>query len=436
MKVLLKWNLFAGGAVSAAVNLFSSKLSRSSAILFAGALMAGILGYVFHVLMGRMLPEGDYGLLTSTIAVTTVLSVPTSAMTMIITRTVAGYRAHDDEGSIAQLYSRTVRGMLVFCGLFLAAYALAASSIQQFLRAPTPTPVYLLGVLVVFSLIVPIGLAVLQGMQRFVVFALSHLLAIGSKILLCMLLVWLGYGVSGAISGIILSLAVMWLFINLQTHASVHSVKPPQGEYHYPRHFMLYVMVASVAFVSMTQMDMVMVRYYFDADESGIYAAASVLGKAVLYLPGAVVTALFPMVAENSALKKASASLLLNAVVLTLALSGAGALIYLLFAPELVTMLYGERYAQAGEVLRYFGLAMIPMALVLVAENFLIAQGRVFFVYLLLIVAPLQILAIHFFHQSLLMVVAILAIGGWVLALVGYGMMWREYQRAQEEAEA
>jgi O-antigen/teichoic acid export membrane protein len=397
-------------------------------VLFLGGMLGGIGGYVFHIIMGRMLDEGDYGLLATVVAMTTVLSVPTSALTLLLARAVAGYRAHEDEGSIARLYSKTMRGLLVICTLFLATYALATPFLQEVLRVPTLTPVYLLGVLVVFSLVVPIGLAILQGLQKFVAFSLSHLLAIGSKILLSALLIWLGFGVSGAIVGTLLSLTVMWLFVNLQIRSSLRCAKLPRAEYRYPWHFLLSVVLASLAFVSMTQLDIVLVRYHFDAEQSGVYAAAAILGKAVLYLPGAVVTALFPMVAENSALKKASASLLLNAVALTLALCSAGALIYLLFAPELVILLYGERYAEAGEVLRYFGLAMIPMALVLVAENFLIAQGRIVFTYLLVVAAPLQILAIHLFHQSLLMVVAILAIGGWVLVLVGYGILWREYR--------
>lgn len=413
-----------------AIALLSTKLSRSSSVLFVGGVLSGVLGYVFHVVMGRTLSESEYGLLTSIVAVMTVLSVPTSALTMVIARAVAGYRAHGDEGSIAHLYSVTTRWLLVACVVFLAAYVLIAPALQQYLRSPSLTPIYLLGVLVTASLIVPIGLAVLQGAQKFVAFSVSHLLAILFKILLCALLVWLGYGVSGATAGMILSLVMMWGLVYLLTRGYVKSGQLPRVKHHYPWRFVMSVMAANVAFVSMTQLDMVLVRHYFSAEESGMYAAASVLGKAVLYLPGAVVTALFPMVAENSALQRGSASLMLNAVALTLLLSGAGAAFYLLFAPELVTLLYGERYAEAGEVLRYFGLAMIPMALVMVAENFLIAQGRIFFVYLLLIVAPLQILAIHFFHQSLLMVVAILAIGGWVLALVGYGMLWREYRRA------
>ncbi len=400
-------------------------------MLFLGGVLGGILGYVFHIIMGRMLQESDYGLLTSILAVTVLLSVPNSAITLVITRAVSGYRAHNDEGSIARLYKKTLRILIIACSLFFITFVLTAPLIQEYLRAPTLTIVYLLGVLSVLSLIVPIGLSVLQGTQKFVAFSLSHLIAIGSKILLCPLLIWLGYGIEGAIYGIILSLATMWFFIKLHTHALVRSAKLPRVEHRYQWHFMLSVIAASAAFVSMTQLDMVLVRHYFDADESGVYAAASVLGKAVLYLPGAVATAMFPMVAENSALQRGSASLMIKAVALTLVLSGAATLFYLLFAPDLVTLLYGKRYEKAGEVLRYFGLAMIPMALVMVAENFLIAQGRVFFVYLLVIVAPLQIVAIHFFHQSLLMVVAIIAIGGWVLVLVGYGILWWQYQNGR-----
>jgi len=93
-------------------------------------------------------------------------------------------------------------------------------------------------------------------------------------------------------------------------------------------------------------------------------------------------------------------------------------------------LLYGEDYRGAGEVLKYFGFAILPMALVLVAENFLIAKGRVLFAYLFAFTAPLQLAAIHFYHDSLQMVVAVVGASGLLLALLGYGLLWRAFRKS------
>jgi len=65
------------------------------------------------------------------------------------------------------------------------------------------------------------------------------------------------------------------------------------------------------------------------------------------------------------------------------------------------------------------------MALVMMAEHFLIAQGRVMLVWLFLAVAPLQLLTIHLWHPDLPSF--ILVTGGAVMAILGYSMHLREY---------
>lgn len=409
--------------------LFSSRLSRSSAVLFLGGIAGGVLGYALHIVMGRMLPESEYGLITSMLAVMTVLSVPTSAMTMVIARRVAEYQAHEDNGSIAHLYAGTTRWM-IYAGIgFIVVFVPVSPIMQEYLRAPSAVPIFFLGMLVAVSLLLPIGQAVLQGAQKFALLSASHVSTILLKIIFSALLIWLGYGVGGVMVGMIASIGIMCWIVYIRTRDYFVSNKTPRTRRHYPWRFVVPIMLANVAFVVMTQFDMVLVRHYFGPKDSGIYAAASVLGKAVLYLPGAVATVLFPMVAENTALQRASAPLFVNAIMLTLLLSGAGLLVYFVFGPEIVKLFYGARYEEAGELLRYFGFAMIPMALVMVAENFLIAKGRILFVYLFAIVAPIEILGIHFFHGSLSMVVGIMIASGWILAILGYVMMWFEYRR-------
>lgn len=185
----------------------------------------------------------------------------------------------------------------------------------------------------------------------------------------------------------------------------------------------LPVLAANVAFAVMTQLDMVLVNLFFDSTLAGTYAAASVLGKAVLYLPGGLVLALFPLVADNHANKISSNLLLFQAVCLTGAICTFAASVYWFFGSEIINALYGDQYAGAGELLRWYGLAILPLAFVLVAEHFLIAKGQVLFAWLFLLVAPLQIIAIYFWHENLSQVLIAMAAGGILLVVIGYGIL-------------
>jgi len=133
------------------------------------------------------------------------------------------------------------------------------------------------------------------------------------------------------------------------------------------------------------------------------------------------------MVAENEARQRSSAHLFLNALMLTAVLSGTGAVFYFLYADWIMPLLYGDRYAGASGVLKYYGFAMLPMALVMVAEHFLIAKGRVIFAYIMMLSVPFVLLAAHEFHNSLTDIVYILAACGWGLLLLGFAAIGAQY---------
>lgn len=412
------------------VGLFFSKLARASVWLFVGGIAGGILGYVFQVLMGRMLSTREYGLFSAMMALFAVLAAPLGTLMMVVSRKVSEYRARLDAGSIAHFYySINIRTAAVGA-LVLGAFLFFAPQIRSYLKAPGVIPVYLLGALLFLTFLPVINNAFLQGLQRFIWLSAGNSFGVLLKIVFSAVLVWLGYGLTGAVGGVVLASLAGWFITYgaLRRPLAQGRGKPCQTA-HLSIKPALPVLAANAAFAAMTQLDMVLVNYYFPAHEAGLYAAASILGKAVMYLPGGIAVALFPMVAENHARNQSSAHLLLQAVGLTALLCGAGAVFYFLLGEWIVTLLYGESYRGAGEVLKYFGFAILPMALVMVAEHFLIAKGRVLFAYLFVFIAPLQLTAIYFYHASLQMVIAVMGVSGLLLALLGYGLLWRIYQR-------
>lgn len=92
------------------VQLFYRKLVRASAWLFVG----GILGYVFPVLMGRMLSTQEYGLFNAMVAILTVVAAPSSNFSMVVSRKVSEYRAKQVSGRITHFYfSINIRSAIV-----------------------------------------------------------------------------------------------------------------------------------------------------------------------------------------------------------------------------------------------------------------------------------------------------------------------------------
>lgn len=411
--------------------LGAGSLMRMGLLLTVANIATGILGYAYQVVMGRMLSPNDFALFSAIIALTMFISSPLSALLMVISRRVSTLRAQARSGALRHLYWRT-HAYLVLAALtlFLALLPLANTA-QTWLRSPTQKEIWLFaGVLVCFAFIT-VNNAFFQGLQRFAWLGGTGMLAVLLKLILGAVFIALGYGVSGALTGLLLATTVVWMIGLVKITRGLPQLRGHGSlpDTHFSIKTVIPVLVANVAFSAMTQLDMVLVNWYFAPKEAGLYAAASVLGKAVLYLPGGLVFALFPMVAEDHARKKSSAHLLRQTVLFTIVFCGLAALMYFFFGVWLVGVLYGPGYTGAGELLRWYGFAILPMALVMVAEHFLIAKGRILFVWLFMAMAPIQVLAIHLWHDQLWHVIAIMGVSGGALVSVGYAMLWFEFKK-------
>lgn len=410
--------------------LFLGKLARASSWLFVGGVAGGILGYLFQIIMGRMLSVSEYGIFSALMAMIVVIRAPMTTLSMIISRRVSTYRSEQDNGKLGYLFYWINRKLLLIAVVLIVLVVFNIKPLQNFLLIEKSAHLYLLLIILLIAFPQAVNNAYLQGLQYFKWLSVSGVLATLLKIIIAVILIYFGLGVAGALGGVIFSTFIILIltYVVLRPSLSKNNASISNTT-HLLFKSAMPVLLANVAFAVMTQIDMVLVKYYFSEQEVGIYAAASILGKAVMYLPGGIAMALFPIVAENHASGKSSAHLMFQAVGVTALLSLTGALFYYFFADSIIVLLYGTDYKEAANVLKYFGFAILPMALVMVAEHFLIAMGRVLFAYLFMVVAPLQLIAIYYYHDTLLDIVAVLSISGIILVVSGYGLLWRTFKK-------
>jgi O-antigen/teichoic acid export membrane protein len=418
-------------------NLFSGKLARASSLMFIATIGGGILGYVFQVLMGRMLSVSDYGLFVTLMALLAVAGVPLGTLSMVVSRRASEYRAKNQPERVAAMFwwinqrVLSIALAVVLCALPFTPF------LRDYAQLESLVPAWIFLLLAFTMLFGPVNNAFLQAQQNFRWLAIAGVAGHGFKLLFCVALVFAGFKLNGVLMGTVLATIAIWLMTYLPLRAEVAlptGVEPPKD--HLSFKGAIPVLIANLSFAVMTQLDLLLVNHYFDAHQAGIYASAAILGKAVMYLPGAIVIAMFPMVAENESRSQSSAHLFINAMVLTAVLSGAGALFYFLFADEIMTLFYGQKYPGAAELLKYYGFAMLPLSLVMVAEHFLIAKGRVIFAYIMMLGIPFVLFAAHSYHDHLIDMVYILAAGGWGLALVGFGVIGVQVWAAKSPEQA
>jgi O-antigen/teichoic acid export membrane protein len=385
---------------------------RVGTLLFAATMFTNVLNFLFQVTMGRMLAATDYGTMNALLSTFMIAAIPFTTISMILTRQASVFKAQGQLAGIHGLFQWTY-GRLFAVGLpALVVFLLLAPMLRGFLHMETTLPIILMGLVIFLSVSFPVNLAFLGGLQRFIPMAITSGSLGPLKFSLCVLFVVLGLGVNGVFIGHILCYLGLFLISYWPIRRTLRYVGTPPEK---PRRLFIRAypeLLANLAFAFMTQFDLVLVKHLFPAETVGTYAVAAVFGRAVMYLPGGLILALFPMVAENHALNKSQTTMLWKALAYTLLLSGCGTLLYWLFPEPILSLLFSGKYLEAAPLLTYYGVAMLPMALLLITMNFHIARGHGRVWVVVALGAMVEILAILLWHQNLGRILTAVFAGG------------------------
>jgi len=410
--------------IKKARSILSDDLFRSSGLLFGAFMISSVFNYLFQIVLGRLLGPGQYGLLNALLSLLAVISVPISTLLMLVSSKTAEYKARNDRGAISGLFGQ-VTGRVLRVGIVgLVVFMLCSSLTTSYLKAPSTLPVILLGLAAFVSLLGPVNTAMLQGLQDYKWLGIT--MAIGGPVRLAFsaLPVLAGFGISGAMVGLIATGVFTWgiTYIPLKKHLVAPAEGQGGGHLTFAR--IMPVFTANLAFAAMTQADIVLANRYFLPHDAGVYASAAILGRAVMYIPGSIVLAMFPMVSESKALNKSGGHLLIKALLATSFFSGGGALLFYFFPAWTIGTFFGARYLEAAPLLKYFGLAMLPMAFLLVFMNYFVAREKNVFAYIMAACAVIEIAAMHFYHAVPMDIIKALSAAGALALLAGIAAQW------------
>ena len=146
------------------------------------------------------------------------------------------------------------------------------------------------------------------------------------------------------------------------------------------------VMLTWGILILISNMDIPLVKHYFDEYQAGIYSSASIIGKIGYFLPTVLLHAFFPEVINNDKLGKSSIPLLAFMLGITLLICASYVLVVFFFKETFITLLFGEKYLLAGEYLTRITTFMSIVGVITVLFNFFLAKEIYSYLYVSMIV--------------------------------------------------
>jgi O-antigen/teichoic acid export membrane protein len=399
--------------------LLRSEFFRHGAVVFASTIVVNVFNYLFHFLISRRLGVTGYGTLYSLFAVLSLLGVPTSVLTMIVVRYAAEFRALSDPAHLRAL-SRWVfaRTSLLGAGIVVLG-ALLAVPIAGYLRIDDARLVFLASVILALSVITPSVRGILQGTEDFGRYSASNIIEGALRAALGVALASVGFGVGGALLGCIIAvvIALGYTLVAVRRHFGSAAPQPLHLDIGRLVRTSAGVTAAAVALAGLGFLDVLLVKHYFPPSEAGLYSAASLVGKVLLFVVSFVPTIVLPKVTARAARGESPVSVIVQAAVCVGVICGTGLLV-LSVAPGLVVQLMlGKAYLAAAPLVFPYGCAMALLGATSAIVAYKVGLHRFDFVPPLFAVVVAEVVGISLFHTSLIQVIGILLVGN-SLALV------------------
>lgn len=378
-------------------------LFSGSLVMLVGSNAVASLNYIYHFIMGRLLGPTGYGELVALISFIGLLSMLPAAFNLAIVRKTSIGSKEEVEGLVNWLNNKTIIASVIFFLMVLA----STPFINSFLKISNPAIFVLVAVMFAFTFPNSFNRSVLQGLLRFKQLVFSNFIEIGTKLILGVILVFAGFSVGGAMIGLTMGAFLAWVFTrrfvadyttkNEKTFTEVKSLFI----------YSIPVFIQSIALTSFYSTDIILVKHFFSAHDTGIYASVSTLGKIIFFATGPITLVMFPMVAQRHSKGEDFRKIFLFSFLATLLLGAFIVLIYATLPNLAVSILYGSSFLQASTILVPFSIFMVIFTLDSLLINFYLSLGKTKIVALPLIAAFLQAIGIWFYHFSILSVITV-----------------------------
>ena len=404
--------------------LFNKKdsLIRDNLILVTASMFGNAAAFFFHLFMIRFLGSADYGTLGVLFSIIYIISAPMLVIQTIITKFTSQYKAKNQLDKINVLLRRSSFKFIKYSSIFFIISLIIIPLLSNFLHIPK-TNLFLLAPIIYMATLTPIFRGAFQGLQKFKLLGYNVIIEAFLKLIIGAILVYIGFAINGAVLAILISSLVPILIAYKQLKDYIKKTDKNidvKEIYHnsYP------ILIALITLTLFYTIDLFLVKHYFTPIEAGFYATGSLLGKIVYFASLAVMFVMFPKTTELFTLKKSSTNILIKSIIFIIIISAPILLLFFLFPEFVILILGGAEYLPIKNILGLFGLAMTFITLSWALSFYNLSINKYKFVYALVILNILEILAIILYHSTLKEVVivlniisllAILYLGGYTL---------------------
>lgn len=353
------------------------KFELDSMIVFVLFMVANVINYAFQVVMGRILSVEEYSVVNALLSLFNILTVPSAVLSLEISKICASLHSVENTGVAYRIISRKfIKLSAVLMLLELVLGLLVGIFLSNMWKIDNSLFVGV-AIAAVSAQTIAVSRGMMQGYEMFGKYGVQNIIQCLGKLALAMALIQMGLEVWGVIIALIVS--------NIIT--TIYGIQVLDGikKRHYDKNYceikteiekvFLKSMAMYLCVIILANGDLLITRAVLDETSAGLYASATNLARISMYVATAVATTMFPLVAKQKARGMKTYGILIKALVYGGGVAIACIVALLVLGEPLILFFFGQKYVEAFPFISVSGCYIIPVTLLTIITNYMIAAG-------------------------------------------------------------
>lgn len=392
---------------------YLKKISAEQKFMLS-ALIVNAGNYLYNLILGRLL--GPKLFADAAILITFLLVLSFMAMTFQLA--TAKFSVIFEKEIFQNFISKTYKNATL-CGVFFGLLIILFSKkLQLILNTDNFYMFIIFGIGVPIYFVMSVNRGILQGKSKFVGLSWSYQLEMLSRLSITLLFLWI-FNIN---SSILVALGIVFsLFFSLIPYQGFVKAKANvlnKSQISHVKNFFLLTAFYELTQIIINNSDILLVKHYFEAYESGLYASLALIGRVVYFVAWMFVMVLLPKVVSLHKEGKPTQQVLLKYVMYILLLSLFIVFVCYAFPTFVVQLLFGSAYLSIASLLWKYAIATSVFAISNIFAYYFLSLDRYIPVFISGILGVAQVALIIFFHKSLAQVVYVQIIAMCLLLVV------------------
>lgn len=362
--------------------LTEDRFIRHNFVFFFGYMTVAVFNYLYHPILSRLMSVEEFGEAQALVSIIVQAGVFAGIFGTIIVNIVSNHR--DDAEKMKSV--RTLYTIAFALNASIAALLIVLGPlIKNALELGSMLPLFLGAAIIVLNVPFLFHKSFLQGVHEFKAVSISGILGSAARLLGAVALVALGFAAAGAVGGLLLSALLSYAYVTSKTAgrfplallgARRLRLTGLRSELRYGG----LILFATFLTTFFSNADVLVVKYFFDPEQAGLYSGISTIARIIFFATGSVSIILFPFIKMKNSPRENLAALL-KGIGLIGAVGGSALVLFAIFPQLMIHLFIGGKYETASELLPRLGLVMFFVSFVNILVNYFLALRRYFLIF-------------------------------------------------------